>query len=97
YIGRKLKKRQFRSLWIARINAASRMHGLSYSRFMNGLLKAGVTLDRKVLADIAVHDMHAFGVLAQTAAKALGMEVTQPEGLPKSYVMEPAKPAKAKK
>ncbi|MBS0225806.1 MAG: 50S ribosomal protein L20 [Proteobacteria bacterium] len=97
YIGRKLKKRQFRSLWIARINAASRMHGLSYSRFMNGLLKAGVTLDRKVLADIAVHDMHAFGVLAQTAAKALGMETKQPESLPKSYVMEPAKPAKAKK
>ncbi len=97
YIGRKLKKRQFRSLWIARINAASRMFGLSYSRFMNGLLKAGVTLDRKVLADIAVHDLPAFGVLAQTAGKALGIEVKQPEGLPKSFVMEPAKPAKAKK
>ncbi|PNS07640.1 ribosomal protein L20 [Lysobacter silvestris] len=97
YIGRKLKKRQFRSLWIVRINAASRMFGLSYSRFMNGLLKAGVTLDRKVLADIAVHDLPAFSVLAQTAGKALGMEVKVPESLPK-YVMEPArKPAKAKK
>jgi large subunit ribosomal protein L20 len=56
YIGRKQKKRHFRTLWIARINAASRANGLSYSRFMNGLLKAGITLDRKVLADIAVHD-----------------------------------------
>ncbi|PAL05418.1 50S ribosomal protein L20, partial [Staphylococcus hominis] len=51
YIGRKQKKRNFRSLWITRINAAARINGLSYSRFMNGLLKAGITLDRKVLAD----------------------------------------------
>ena len=71
YIGRKLKKRQFRSLWIARINAASRMYGLSYSRFMNGLLKAGITLDRKVLADIAVHDAAAFTALADKAKDAL--------------------------
>jgi large subunit ribosomal protein L20 len=56
YIGRKQKKRNFRTLWIARINAAARSNGMSYSRFMNGLLKAGITLDRKVLADIAVHD-----------------------------------------
>lgn len=56
YIGRKQKKRNFRSLWITRINAAARINGLSYSRFMNGLLKSGITLDRKVLADIAVHD-----------------------------------------
>ena len=70
YIGRKLKKRQFRSLWIARINAASRMFGLSYSRFINGLMKAGVTLDRKVLADIAVHDKAAFaGIVEQVKAK----------------------------
>ena len=53
YIGRKQKKRHFRTLWIARINAAARANGMSYSRFMNGLLKAGITLDRKVLADIA--------------------------------------------
>ena len=71
YIGRKLKKRQFRSLWIARINAASRANGMSYSRFMNGLLKAGITLDRKVLADIAVHDAAGFAALVEKAKGAL--------------------------
>jgi large subunit ribosomal protein L20 len=89
YIGRKLKKRQFRTLWIARINAASRMYGLSYSRFMNGLMKAGITLDRKVLADIAVHDLAGFGTLAEAAGKALNLEVKKPETLPR-YVREPA-------
>ena len=67
YIGRKQRKRQFRSLWIARINAAARINGISYSRFMNGLLKAGITLDRKVLADIAVHDAVGFAALAEKA------------------------------
>ena len=95
YIGRKLKKRQFRSLWIARINAASRMYGLSYSRFMNGLLKAGITLDRKVLADIAAHDIKGFGDLAEAAGKALNIEITRPSHLP-NFIPE-AKPAKAKK
>ena len=71
YIGRKLKKRQFRSLWIARINAGARANGLSYSRFMNGLLKAGITLDRKVLADIAVHDAAGFAALTEKAKGAL--------------------------
>ncbi len=71
YIGRKQKKRQFRSLWIVRINAAARMHGLSYSRFMNGMLKSGITLDRKVLADIAVHDAVGFAALAEKAKSAL--------------------------
>ena len=71
YIGRKQRKRQFRSLWITRINAAARIHGLSYSRFMNGLKKANITLDRKVLADIAVHDLAAFGKLAEQAKGAL--------------------------
>ena len=71
YIGRKQKKRQFRSLWIVRINAAARMHGLSYSRFMNGLLKANITLDRKALADIAIHDIAAFGQIAEQAKRAL--------------------------
>ena len=71
YIGRKQKKRQFRSLWIARINAASRANGISYSRFMNGLLKAGITLDRKVLADIAVHDAAGFTALTGKAKDAL--------------------------
>lgn len=72
YIGRKQKKRNFRSLWIARINAATRSRGMSYSRFINGLLKAGITLDRKVLADIAVHDAKGFDALVAAAGKALG-------------------------
>ena len=71
YIGRKQKKRNFRSLWITRINAAARLNGLSYSRFMNGMLKAGITLDRKVLADIAVHDAVGFAALAEKAKSAL--------------------------
>ena len=71
YIGRKQRKRQFRSLWIVRINAAARLHGLSYSRFMNGLLKANVKLDRKALADIAIHDPNGFGAIAESAKKAL--------------------------
>ena len=66
YIGRKQRKRQFRALWIARINAAARDNGLSYSRFINGLKKAEINLDRKVLADIAVFDKEGF---AQLAAK----------------------------
>ena len=71
YIGRKQKKRNFRSLWITRINAAARINGMSYSRFMNGLLKAEITLDRKVLADIAVHDAAGFAALAEKAKAAL--------------------------
>ena len=71
YIGRKQKKRQFRALWIVRINAGARQFGLSYSRLMNGLKKAGITLDRKVLADIAVHDIKAFGALAEKAKASL--------------------------
>ena len=71
YIGRKQKKRQFRALWIVRINAGARQYGLSYSRLMNGLKKAGITVDRKVLADIAVHDIHAFGALAEKAKSSL--------------------------
>ncbi|MCD9096134.1 50S ribosomal protein L20 [Luteimonas fraxinea] len=71
YIGRKLKKRNFRSLWITRINAAARLNGISYSRFMNGLLKAGITLDRKILADLAVNDATGFAALAEKAKGAL--------------------------
>jgi large subunit ribosomal protein L20 len=71
YIGRKQKKRQFRSLWIVRINAAARLHGLSYSRFINGLQKANITMDRKALADIAIHDPAAFGAIAEQAKRAL--------------------------
>lgn len=65
---RKARKREFRSLWIARINAATRLNNLSYSRFIDGLKKAGVAMDRKVLADIAVHDPRAFAVIAGIAA-----------------------------
>ncbi len=71
YIGRRLKKRDFRSLWIARINAAARINGLSYSKLMHGLKVAGVNLNRKVLADIAVNDPAAFKALAQTASAAI--------------------------
>jgi large subunit ribosomal protein L20 len=67
YISRKLKKRDFRRLWIARINAAARINGTSYSRLVNGLKKAGIALDRKILADIAVHDPKGFGAVAQVA------------------------------
>jgi large subunit ribosomal protein L20 len=67
YRDRRQKKRQFRALWIARINAAAREHGLSYSRLIDGLKKAEVEVDRKVLADLAVRDKDAFGVLAEKA------------------------------
>lgn len=67
YRDRRQRKRQFRALWIVRINAAARECGISYSRFMNGLKKAAIELDRKVLADIAVHDKEAFAELAKVA------------------------------
>ena len=67
YAGRKQKKRQFRQLWIARINAPARMNGLSYSKFMYGLKLAGVELNRKVLADMAVNDAEGFATLAELA------------------------------
>jgi len=67
YRDRRTRKRQFRRLWIIRINAAARQFGLSYSRFMDGLNKADIEIDRKVLADLAVHDIAAFGVLAEKA------------------------------
>ena len=70
YIGRKLRKRDFRSLWIARINAAARINDLSYSKLINGLKVAGVTIDRKMLADLAVNDAEAFAQLAEMAKKA---------------------------
>ncbi len=70
YAGRKQRKRQFRSLWIARINAAARLNGLSYSRFMYGLKQAGIDLDRKVLADMAVTDKEGFAQLAESARQA---------------------------
>ena len=65
YVGRKLKKRDFRSLWITRINAAARLNGLNYSKFMSGLKKNGIDLNRKVLADLAVNDPSAFTALCE--------------------------------
>jgi large subunit ribosomal protein L20 len=71
YIGRKQKKRQFRSLWIVRINAACKLNGMSYSTFINGLKKAGIGLDRKILSDIASNDAAGFAALAVSAKDAL--------------------------
>lgn len=71
YTGRKDRKSDFRSLWITRINAGARQHGLSYSRFIAGLKAAGCELDRKVMADLAVRDTAGFALLANTAQKAL--------------------------
>jgi large subunit ribosomal protein L20 len=71
YRDRRQRKRQFRALWIVRINAGARLSGLSYSLFMNGLHKAGIEVDRKMLADLAIHDAAAFGALAEQARAAL--------------------------
>lgn len=72
YSGRRQKKRQYRSLWIVRINAAAKINGISYSQLINGLKKAGVELDRKMLADIAVNDAQGFTALVEQAKSALG-------------------------
>ena len=71
YAGRKERKRQFRQLWIARINAAARMNGLSYSKFMFGLKQAGVAMNRKVLSDMAINDAEGFTKLAELAKSKL--------------------------
>lgn len=71
FVGRRLRKRDMRSLWIARINAAARVNGLSYSKFMHGLKVAGINLNRKVLADLAVNDAAAFAALAEKAKSAV--------------------------
>ena len=72
YSGRKQKKRQYRSIWIVRIGAAAKLNGISYSQFINGLKKAGIELDRKILADLAVNDAAGFKNLAEQAKGALG-------------------------
>jgi len=71
YRDRKQRKRQFRSLWIIRINAGAREYGMSYSRFINGLKKANVEIDRKILADLAIHNKEAFAAIAKKAKSAL--------------------------
>ena len=70
YVGRKLKKRQYRQMWIARINAAARMNDISYSRLMDGLKKAGIEINRKMLSEMAIYDAPAFAALCETAKKA---------------------------
>lgn len=71
YIGRKLKKRQFRQMWIARINAGARMNGLSYSRLMDGLKKSGIEINRKMLSEMAIYDAAGFAKLCETAKNAV--------------------------
>lgn len=71
YIGRKLRKRDFRKLWIARINAAARANGISYSRFINGLKKANIEINRKMLSEMAIHDNKAFAELVNIAKQQL--------------------------
>jgi large subunit ribosomal protein L20 len=71
YRDRRQRKRQFRALWIARINAAARLHGMSYSKLINGMNRAEMEIDRKVLSDIAIHDPEAFGAIAAHAKAAL--------------------------
>ena len=77
YRDRRQRKRQFRQLWIVRINAAAREHGMSYSRFIAGLKKAAIEVDRKVLADMAIHEKAAFAVLANEAKAALSDDTAQ--------------------
>ena len=76
YSGRKQKKRQFRSLWIVRISAAAKLNGTSYSQFIYGLKRAGIELDRKILADLAANDAAAFSALARTAKEAVAKPAT---------------------
>ncbi len=77
YRDRRNKKREFRSLWIQRINAGARMHGLTYSQFMDGLNKSGIEVDRKVLSDIAAQEPDSFRLLVEQAKKALGEAAAQ--------------------
>ncbi len=71
YVGRKLKKRQYRQMWIARINAGARMNGISYSQLMNGLRKSGIEINRKMLSEMAIYDASGFTTLCETAKKAV--------------------------
>ena len=93
YIGRKLKKRQFRALWIQRINAAAREHGMTYGRFMDGLNKAGINLDRKVLADMAGNEPEAFKALVETAKKNASAPHTVAGSAPAAKPVKAAAPA----
>lgn len=90
YVGRKLKKRDYRSLWIVRIGAATRLNGMNYSTFMHGLKEANINLDRKLLADIAVNDPKAFAELVGMAKKALGQPATSAPAPAPAKVAAPA-------
>ena len=79
YRDRRNRKRNFRALWIQRINAGARLNGLTYSQFMNGLKRAGIELDRKVLSDLAIHEPGSFKSLVETAQAALGQEASAPK------------------
>lgn len=79
YIGRKQRKRNFRALWIQRLNAAVREHGLTYSRFIDGLAKAGIETDRKVMSDIAIHQPDAFKAIVDAVKAALGQAYPEPK------------------
>jgi large subunit ribosomal protein L20 len=92
YVGRKLKKRDFRSLWIIRIAAGARQNGLSYSRLMHGLKIAGVEINRKMLAEMAVRDPNAFGQVAAQAQTALGEPVAAPAPTPAAKTKPAGKP-----
>jgi large subunit ribosomal protein L20 len=89
YVGRKLKKREYRSLWIVRINASCRAAGVSYSQFIRGLKAAGLDLNRKVLADIALHDEAGFGSLIQAAKAALEDKANNAKGENDKAKVEP--------
>lgn len=95
YRDRRQKKRQLRKLWIVRINAASRLNGLSYNRLINGLHRAGLDLNRKVLADIAVHDAEGFAAIVEIAKEGLEMETPVPR--PEPAAEKPAQVTKPKK
>ena len=94
YRDRKQRKREFRKLWITRINAAARLNGLSYSRMINGLSLAGVDINRKMLADIAVNDPQGFAHIAETAKKGLSGDI-KPEAKPEVKVEATKAPAKS--
>ena len=91
YVGRKLKKRDFRSLWIIRINAAARLHGISYSRFIHGLSVAGIEINRKMLAEMAIRDPDGFGQVASAAKAAIGVETEAPAAPVPAAKTAPAK------
>jgi large subunit ribosomal protein L20 len=95
YVGRKLKKRDFRGLWIIRINAAARQNGLSYSKLIHGLSVAGIELNRKMLAEMAVRDPDGFAQVAAKAKAALGIESGDPLAAPEATPQEAPEPAAA--